>query len=80
MFLKKRPFCPIKFCLILICLIVFSQNEIYRSDLQSEKLLGSLLLASNRITTNNSHNLPQINNTPTITLNQKQLWALGKRE
>ena len=74
MFLKKRPFCPIKFCLILICLNVFSQTKIYKTDFQSEKLLGSLLLASNRIIIKNSHNLPQINNTPTITLNQKLLW------
>jgi len=75
MFLKKRPFCPFKVCLILICLNVFSQTDIYKSDFQSEKLLDSLLLDRKLIIINNSHNLPQINNTPTITLIQKQLWV-----
>jgi len=79
MFLKKRPFCPFKFCLILICLNDFLQTEICKPDFQSQKFLGSLLLANRRIIINNSHNLPQINNAPTITLNQKQLWVLGKR-
>lgn len=52
MFLKKRPFCPIKFFIILICLNVFLQTEIYKTDFQSEEFLGSLLLTNNIILLN----------------------------
>lgn len=60
MFKKNFSFYPLHFCCLLACMNVFSQTEVYKSnfqfdDFQSEKLLGSLLIANNTILFNASN-------------------------
>jgi hypothetical protein len=63
MFKDKHSFNSFRFYFLFICLIIFPKTKIYISDFQSEKLLGSHLLASNRNIMNDSENTTCANET-----------------
>lgn len=79
MFLKRRPFYPLKLCLLLICLNVFSQTKSSKSGFQSEKLSNTFIVASNTIFWENLKNQTQSSKTSIFSLIEKQLLISDKK-
>jgi hypothetical protein len=79
MFLKRRPFYPLKLCLLLICLNVFSQTKSNKSGFQYEKLSNTFIVASNTIFWENLKNQNQSSKTSAFPLIEKQLLISDKK-
>jgi hypothetical protein len=80
MFLKRRPFYPLKLCLLLICLNVFSQTKSNKSGFQYEKLSNTFIVASNTIFWENLKNQTQSTNLSAFPLIENQLLISDKKE